>query len=238
VFEAGGTGTASLSSSASLTWNNTDNVLTAPNVVVNGTLAATSATIQNATVSGNIAAISATIQNATVSGNIAATSATIPTMNGTVTIGNGLTVSAGGASISGSTIINGSLGGITGLTVASGGAQITAGGLTVVSGTASTPNLAVGSGGQTIGGIYRSTSLAFAFPADIVGWAQSLQIATLTNAAVGGTVSVSPLNPLPAGIVVSFARVSAANTIQIGLQSTTSGSVAVGTINFTVTVIQ
>ena len=206
VFEAGGTGTASLSSSANLTWNNTNNVLTTPNVVVTNTLAATAATI--------------------------------PTMNGTVTIGNGLTVSAGGASISGSTIIDGSLGGITGLTVASGGAQITAGGLTVVAGTTSTPNLAVGAGGPTISGIYRSTSLAFAFPANIAGWAQSLRTATLTNAALSGTVFVSPVNALPPGIVVAFARVSAINTIQIGLQSTTSGSVAVGTINFTVTVIQ
>ncbi len=212
VFEAGGAGTASLSSSASLTWNNTNNILTTPNAVITGTLAATAATI--------------------------------PALNDGVTIANGLTVTAGGATINGNSLVNGTLGGITGLTVSSGGVAVNAGGLTVsagstnISGGLNTNNISVGTGGATVGGIYRNTNLAFAFPADISGWAQSLQTATLTNAAVGGTVSVSPVNALPAGIVVSFARVSAANTIQIGLQSTTSGSVAVGTINFSVTVIQ
>lgn len=49
----------------------------------------------------------------------------------TINAGNTLTVTSGGANITGNSTITGTLTGLTGLTVASGGATITAGGLTV-----------------------------------------------------------------------------------------------------------
>lgn len=52
---------------------------------------------------------------------------------GTFTAGTGLTVTTGGANITGNSTITGTLSGLTGLTVASGGASVT-GGLTLVSG--------------------------------------------------------------------------------------------------------
>lgn len=41
-------------------------------------------------------------------------------------------------------------------------------------------------------------------------------------AVVGATVSISPRDELPDGLVISYARISAANTVEIKLQNTKS----------------
>lgn len=61
----------------------------------------------------------------------------------------------------------------------------------------------------------------------------------ITNAVVGGTVSVSPSANLPTGVAISFVRVSAANTVTIGFINTTGGSINVPTsTTFAISIIQ
>jgi hypothetical protein len=62
--------------------------------------------------------------------------------------------------------------------------------------------------------------------------------ATVTGAAVNGTVIVSPRSALPAGIGIAWARVSGANTITIAFTNTDTSSKSLGTVTFDVTVIQ
>jgi hypothetical protein len=48
---------------------------------------------------------------------------------------------------------------------------------------------------------------------------------TVTNAAVGAAVNVSPSGGLPDGINISYARVSAANTVEIKFYNSTGGAI-------------
>jgi len=62
---------------------------------------------------------------------------------------------------------------------------------------------------------------------------------TLSGAAIGASVIASPRTELPDGIVVSYSRVKAANTVEIKLQNTRSSTVSmISSIIWDVTLIQ
>lgn len=61
---------------------------------------------------------------------------------------------------------------------------------------------------------------------------------TVTNASTSWVVSVSPSGLLTSGLVIAYARVSAANTVTIAYRNTTSGSISSATLNHYITVIQ
>lgn len=83
--------------------------------------------------------------------------------------------------------------------------------------------LTVGANGTGIGSIikfieYRDIT---SIPA---GAAQS-EIFTVTNAAVGAAVNVSPSGGLPNGLNISYARVSAANTVEVKFYNATGSAI-------------
>ena len=61
---------------------------------------------------------------------------------------------------------------------------------------------------------------------------------TVTNAATGSTVMISPLGALLNGIVVAYARVSAANTVEVKFTNTTAGALNPAANTFYITVIR
>lgn len=61
---------------------------------------------------------------------------------------------------------------------------------------------------------------------------------TVTNAAAGSTVSISPEQDLGNGLIIATARVSAANTVQIRLQNVTGGAIDPNQMDYYITVIQ
>ncbi|MFN5309617.1 MAG: beta strand repeat-containing protein, partial [Candidatus Kapaibacterium sp.] len=61
---------------------------------------------------------------------------------------------------------------------------------------------------------------------------------TVTSAAVGSTVSISPADDLGNGLIIATARVSATNTVQIRLQNVTGGAIDPNQMDYFITVIQ
>ena len=69
------------------------------------------------------------------------------------------------------------------------------------------------------------------------GGSQSIAV-TVTGAQVGATVQVSPRSEMEDGIIIGYARVSAADTVSIRFVNTTSGSIDPAAVNVDITVIQ
>jgi len=65
-----------------------------------------------------------------------------------------------------------------------------------------------------------------------------VETVTVTGANVNATVIVNPRTALPSSICVAWARVTAANTVAIGLVNADSNAHLLGTVTFDVTVIQ
>ncbi len=61
---------------------------------------------------------------------------------------------------------------------------------------------------------------------------------TLAGATVNGAVSVSPAADIPSGVIIAWARVSAANTIKIRFNNVTSSAINPAAINYFVSVVQ
>jgi hypothetical protein len=80
-----------------------------------------------------------------------------------------------------------------------------------------------------------TTSVSSTVPALSIGDAGSITL-TVTGAAVGNSVVVNPSIDLPNGVVLAYARVSAANTVKVGFVGT--GSSTSFTTNFDVRVIK
>jgi hypothetical protein len=55
---------------------------------------------------------------------------------------------------------------------------------------------------------------------------------TVTGAATTSSVDVSPQNALTSGLVIAYARVSAANTVQVVFTNTTAGGINMGNMNY------
>jgi len=69
------------------------------------------------------------------------------------------------------------------------------------------------------------------------GGSESISI-TVTGAQVGGTVQVSPRAELETGIIIGYARVTAADTVSVRFVNTTNGPIDPAAVNVDVTVIQ
>lgn len=61
---------------------------------------------------------------------------------------------------------------------------------------------------------------------------------TVTNAALKSTVYISPDIPLPSGLVIAYARVSAADTVEVTFTNTTGANITTGAIDYFITVIR
>lgn len=95
----------------------------------------------------------------------------------------------------------------------------------------------IGASGTTITNIIKVTvSTTANFPLN-VGDEVTLTFG-VTGVAVGSSVIVSPQNALPTGFVISYARVSAANTVQFTVHNTGPASGALLAMDYYVTVIQ
>lgn len=61
---------------------------------------------------------------------------------------------------------------------------------------------------------------------------------TVTNAALGATVHVSPGSDLPDGIIIAYARVSAANTVTVKFTNATTNAINPAAMDYYITVIR
>ncbi|MCC7439402.1 MAG: hypothetical protein IT211_12990 [Armatimonadetes bacterium] len=61
---------------------------------------------------------------------------------------------------------------------------------------------------------------------------------TVTGVAVGGSVAVSPSGDLTAGLVISYARVSASNTVTVAFQNVTGAAIDEGSLDWDITIIE
>ncbi len=94
----------------------------------------------------------------------------------------------------------------------------------------------IGAAGSLLKGIIR-TSITLNFP--IIGQSSSASAQLLvSNAAVTGTVSVSPSNALPDGLVISYARVVSPGIVEIILYNATNANLSLPSTNFYITIIQ
>ena len=76
-------------------------------------------------------------------------------------------------------------------------------------------------------------------PGNLVEYGGSESIAiTVTGAQVGGTVQVSPRAEMEAGIIIGYARVTAADTVSVRFVNTTNGPIDPAAVNVDITVIQ
>jgi len=76
-------------------------------------------------------------------------------------------------------------------------------------------------------------------PGNLVEYGGSESIAiTVTGAQVGGTVQVSPQAEMEAGIIIGYARVTAADTVSVRFVNTTNGPIDPAAVNVDITVIQ
>ncbi len=86
----------------------------------------------------------------------------------------------------------------------------------------------LGTNGSTINNIIRHTYTTSVGTGDIDAYASyTFPSFTVIGATTGATVSVSPGSDLPDGIVISYARVTAADTVIIKIQNATNGILSI-----------
>ena len=98
----------------------------------------------------------------------------------------------------------------------------------------------LGASGTVLNNIIRA-SASITDNTGITPLASLSKTATVTGATPNSTVIVNPRTAMPNGLGIAWARVSAANTVQINFTNTGGnilGSVALGTVVFDITVIQ
>jgi hypothetical protein len=94
----------------------------------------------------------------------------------------------------------------------------------------------LGENGSTINGIIKVTVLRNI--GSVAAGGSNIQTITVQNATLGSTVYVSPEQALPDGFVIAYARVSAANTVEVKFVNTTTASINPATMDFYITIIQ
>jgi hypothetical protein len=94
----------------------------------------------------------------------------------------------------------------------------------------------IGTGGTKLSGIIKRT---VALPASPFAPTSSPAASfAFSGAVVGGSVMVSPSSPLPAGLIIAYAWVSANNVVDVVLRNTTVNAIAyTGGINLHITVV-
>lgn len=181
-------------------------------VYVNDALTVTGAT----KLGSSLAVTGATTTNGiTNTGNIGTTTLTT---TGSATIGNGLIVSAGGASITGNSTVTGTLG-VTGLLTASGGVSTT---------TLTTSGNATIGGGLAVTGNYTTTNGNITTTNGTITGATLVSTGATsvgTNLTVGGTATVTGLLSANGGIKTNNANIAA------GTGSITAGTIVINGSN-------
>lgn len=66
----------------------------------------------------------------------------------------------------------------------------------------------------------------------------SLRTFTFANAALGGSVIISPASALPDGVIIAYARVSVAGTVEVKFRNVTTAAIDPPNINYNITIIQ
>jgi len=95
----------------------------------------------------------------------------------------------------------------------------------------------IGTNGTAITSVIKTTATTTSLA--IAGNTTSVQTYTVTNAAITASVMVSPNGALNAGLVIAYARVSSANTVEVSYRNTTGSSITLSSgITLYVTVIQ
>ncbi|MBK9483710.1 MAG: hypothetical protein IPO01_00290 [Chitinophagaceae bacterium] len=94
----------------------------------------------------------------------------------------------------------------------------------------------IGTNGTPLTGIIRSTEVDN-LPIIAAG-ATSVRTYAVANTVLGASVYVSPANGLLPGLVIAYARVSVAGSVEVGFTNTTAGNIDQASQNYYVTVIQ
>lgn len=94
----------------------------------------------------------------------------------------------------------------------------------------------IGTNGTVINGILRQTS-PIDVPSILPGGVVAMTVA-FPNAVVGGTAFVSPQNAAPAGLIITYVRVSAANTVEIGIGNASAAPIDPPLENYFISIIQ
>ncbi len=97
-------------------------------------------------------------------------------------------------------------------------------------------NFLLGSTGSILTNIIKDT-VAKNLPSIAAG-ASSTQTFTLTGAVIGSSVLISPDIALTDGLIIAYARVSAANTIEAKFYNASAATINLGAANFFITVIK
>ena len=67
-------------------------------------------------------------------------------------------------------------------------------------------------------------------------WLQRVRTMTVNKAKVGSSVIVSPASDLPAGVLIAFTKVSAANTVAVTFYNATGSALDSASMDFYVTI--
>ena len=74
-------------------------------------------------------------------------------------------------------------------------------------------------------------------PASVPANSSTIETFVVTGAAVGSAVSISPAGALPDGLLIAYARVSAANTVEVKFTNVTGVAINPATMNFHIAVV-
>jgi hypothetical protein len=66
----------------------------------------------------------------------------------------------------------------------------------------------------------------------------TIETFTITGANIGSAVSISPNNVLPDGLLIAYARVSAANTVEVKFMNVTGVAINPATMNFYIAIVE
>ncbi|HET6992208.1 MAG TPA: hypothetical protein VFJ43_12825 [Bacteroidia bacterium] len=94
----------------------------------------------------------------------------------------------------------------------------------------------IGTNGTVLNSILRQTS-SLDVPAIAPGGIFAMTVA-FPNATVGGTAWVSPQNAAPAGLIITYVRVSGANTVEIGFGNASAVTIDPPAENYFISIIQ
>jgi len=95
----------------------------------------------------------------------------------------------------------------------------------------------LGTSGTVLGGILK-TSVSVTDNTGFTYNQSATEIVTISGASVNAAVIVNPRSPLPIGMGIAYAYVSAANTVKINLTNASGATLALGTVTFDITIIQ
>ena len=97
-------------------------------------------------------------------------------------------------------------------------------------------DMILGDGGTAINKVLKATVTKDI--GSVAAGVSNTQTFTVTNAKVGSTVYISPESALPNGLLIAYARVSTANTIEVKFFNVTAAAINPASMDFFITVIE